>query len=95
MDLIATNHAYDRAKERFSWRADVLDKMMVRAFKEGIRFKDTKGQLARYIRKNKRNHPHVDDVRIYGQNIYFFSEQRLITLYRVPTKLIKYLKLFR
>ena len=44
---IATEHAYDRAKERLNWKSKVLDKMMQKAYEEGIQHKDTKGSLKR------------------------------------------------
>lgn len=89
---IATTHAYDRAKERLGWKSSVLDKMMLRAFENGVEHKDTKGTLNKYITKLWFEHKKANNVRIYGENIFFFHGNVLITLYRLETKLIKYLK---
>ena len=87
-----TNHAYEKAKERLSWKADVIEKMAEIALNEGISHSDTKGKLKRYITKLYLSHRTSNNIRIYGQNIYFFLGDTLITIYRVPTNLIKYLK---
>lgn len=89
---VATKHAYERAKERFNWRSDVLDKMMDKAYNQGVKHKDTKGSLNRYITKIWFNYNHCNNVRIYGENIYFFCDKKLITLYRLERKMIKHLK---
>lgn len=90
-----SEHAYDRAKDRLSWKPDVLEKMAKRALKEGIKHSDTVGKLKRYISKLFLQYRKANNIRIYGQNIYFFHNNYLLTIYRVPTKLIKYLKKFR
>lgn len=92
---IATEHAYDRAKERLNWKAKVLDKMMQKAYEEGIQHKDTKGSLKRYITKLWFKYKFCNNVRIYGENIYFFCDQKLITLYRLDQKMIKHLQYCR
>lgn len=92
---IITEHAYEKAKERLNWKAKVLDKMAQKAFDEGIQHKDTKGTLRKYITKLWFRHKHCNNIRIYGENIYFFCDQRLITLYRLDTKLLKHLKYCR
>lgn len=88
---IATKHAYERAKDRFGWKSNVLDKMMLKAFNEGIEHKDTKGRLNRYISKLWFEHKKANNVRIYGENIFFFHDEVLITLYRLENSLIKHL----
>lgn len=50
-DIIITNHAYERAKERLKWNSKVLDKMSEKAFYSGLKHKDVKGSLMRYLTK--------------------------------------------
>jgi len=90
--FIVTEHAYEKAKERMNWKPKVLDKMMQKAFYKGIQHKDTKGTLKKHITKLWHRYKFCNNVRIYGENIYFFSNKRLITLYRLNNKLIKHLK---
>lgn len=93
MNLISTDHAYKRAKERLGWNKKVLDKMRDKAFETGITHKETKSNLKKYISGLWKDHKFCNNVRIYGENIYFFAGETLITLYRLPNNLIKYLKL--
>lgn len=90
--FVVTQHAYDRAKERFKWKPKVLDRMVVKVFEEGIHHKDTKGTLMRHITNLRKKYPFCNNVRIYGEDIYFFSGHTLITLYRLDQGLLKHLK---
>lgn len=93
--VLITEHAYERAKERLSWKSKVLDKMAEKAFLEGIKHKDTKGSLNRYVTKLWFSYKHANNVRIYGENIFFFCDNRLITLYQLPNDLRKHVKYCR
>lgn len=90
--VLITEHAYDRAKERFGWKSKVLDKMAEKAFLEGIKHKNTKGSLMRYLTKLWFKYKHCNNVRIYGENIFFFCDNRLITVYQLPNDLRKHVK---
>lgn len=84
-----TKHAYERGKDRLGWKKNTLKRMTKRAWKKGLTYCDTKGQLKAFVDKKKQLYPFVDAIRIYGENIFFFSEGSLITLYRLDNELIK------
>lgn len=90
--LYITEHAYDRAKERLGWKHSVLDKMAEKALKQGVNHSEAKGTLKKYITKLWFEHKFCNNVKIYGEDIFFFSNNKLITLYRLDNKLIKHLK---
>jgi len=90
--LKATHHAVERAKERFHWNKETLFRMMYLAFDKGFKHSDTKGTLKRFMDKLWLQHHNANNVRIYGENLYFFANRTLITLYRIDTKLTKYLR---
>ena len=92
LETIATDHAYEKAKERLGWKHNVLNKMMEKAFNEGIKHSDTKGTLNRYITKLWFKYKTANNIRIYGENVYFFCGKKLITIYRLEQKIIKHLK---
>lgn len=94
-NIFITDHAYERARERLGWKHDVLDKMASKALIEGVKHGDTKGTLHRYITKLWFEYKTANNVRIYGENIYFFCDNKLITLYRLEQKLIKHLRYCR
>ena len=87
-----TQHAYKRAKERLSWKGSVLDKMSRRALHHGKQHSDTVGRLNKYITKLFFDHKKANNIRIYGENAFLFHGSTLLTLYRIPTHLIKLLK---
>jgi len=94
-DCIATKHAYKRAKERLGWKKKVLDKMMLKAFDHGIRHKDAKGSFRKYLNKLWLEHKFCNNVRVYGENIFFFKNNLLITLYRIDNRYRKHLSYLR
>lgn len=87
----ASRHAYERAKERFRWKKKVLDRMLVKAFDEGIEPTQTKGVLKKYLRKRRLEYQMANNTRIYGENVYFFCDRKLITIFRLNNHLLKHL----
>lgn len=90
--VIITNHAYERAKERLRWKSNTVDKMAEIALKNGIKHTDTKGMLNKYITKLWFRYKHANNIRIYGENIFFFNNNILVTLYQLPNELRKHVK---
>lgn len=93
--IIITDHAYLRAKERLSLNKKSIDRLASSAFKSGIKQSDTKGQLKKYIDNLWFEYKTANNIRIYGEIIYFFSNNRLITLYQIPNEFKKTLKHFK
>ena len=89
MLVSVTQHAYDRAKERLRWRPEVLDKMAEKAFVDGVEHKDTKGSLNRYITKLWLEYRRANNIRIYGENIYLFCGNALVTVFQLPNNMRK------
>jgi hypothetical protein len=87
-----TYHAYKRAKERYQWNAKTVDKMAERAYFNGSKHSQAKGTLKKYIDKLWHQNRNVNNIRIYGQDIYFFAGNLLITLYQLPNSIKKYAK---
>lgn len=87
-----TDHAYKRGKERFKFNKQTLDKMALIAFEKGLTHSDTKGRLNKYLTKLWFDYKTCNNVRIYGEVIYFFKDDLLITLYGVPNELKKNVK---
>ncbi|MDR6548508.1 hypothetical protein J2810_004598 [Chryseobacterium rhizosphaerae] len=87
-----THHAYKRAKERYQWPAKVLDKMAEKAYFNGIKHSQAKGSFKKYLDKLWHQHKHTNNIRIYGEDIYFFTGNLLITLYQLPNNMRKHTK---
>lgn len=89
--VIITDHAYDRAKERFSLSAKSLDRMAPKALRQGIGISDCKGELKKYIGSLQKE---AAQVRIYGEVIYLFYDNKLITVYKVPNEFKRHVRYF-
>lgn len=91
-EIHITDHAYQRAKERLSWGKETIERMAKKAYFEGIRHKDTKGKLNKYITSLWSERKTANNIRIYGENIYLFSRNVLLTVYHLDAKMRKTLK---
>lgn len=87
--ITISNHAYDRAKERLGFDKKATDKMAVLAYGHGTKHGDAKGRLKKYIDKLFLEHRTANNTRVYGEAIYLFHNQTLITIYRLPNNLKK------
>lgn len=84
-----SEHAIRRARERMSWNRDAVTRMAERAFNEGLCHGEANGRLRRYIGALWTKNRSVDNIRIYGETLFFFAEDRLVTVYRLPNEFIK------
>lgn len=83
-----SEHAYQRARERLGWNRDALKRMFPRILEKGKRHSDTKGNLYKYLSGEFSTH-RASDVRIYGENLFFFRGKSLATIYQIPNSLKK------
>jgi hypothetical protein len=74
------------------WGKATTRKMAQLALDKGKSHSETKGRLNKWLSKLWFDYKTANNIRIYGQDVYLFRENVLITLYRVPTALIKLLK---
>ena len=84
-----TAHAISRGKERLKWNENTLLKMAGRAYNMGVKHSDTKGSLNRYITSIWNKNKAVNNIRIYGENLFLFTDTKLITVYRLDHKICK------
>lgn len=84
--IIITEHAYLRAKERLSLNHKSFYKLATKAYKKGIKHSDTKGSLNKYIASIWFKYKNASNVRIFGENIFLFNKNVLITVYQVPNE---------
>jgi hypothetical protein len=92
-DVQVTQHAIERARERLSFNAQVLLKMARRAFFCGIAYEDTRGALHNFLDKYWDAQTKGNHVRIYGEVIYVFAKNKLLTVYQIPCKVRRILRI--
>jgi hypothetical protein len=76
-----SNHACERARERFQWSSGTLEVMAEKAFKSGLKRHHINGALKEYVDYKTKD---VSDKHIilYNGSIYIFSENyNLITVW--------------
>ena len=89
--LKVSGHAYKRARERVRWSRNALNKMSVLAYTNGLRRYELKGKLRHFIDDLLIGSAKKPQIRIYGEVIYIFRNQTLVTLYQIPSELRKHL----
>lgn len=86
--VIVTRHAGTRIKERIGCKKTV-EKLAEKAFKFGISEQDASGQLKRYIRRKFEKKYTANNIRIYNQHVFLFANNILITVFKLPNRLLK------
>lgn len=90
MDVIITDHAYDRAKERLGWNKSAVERMMPKVMDNGSLHKDFSGKMKKWIDKVYLSHKNANNFRIFGGHCFILQGNILITIYDIPHNLIKY-----
>lgn len=88
-----TEHAFEKGKERLSLNKKSLEKLANLAFDKGLKHSDMKAYLKKYIDKMYFRNKSANNIRVYGEVLFIFVEDRLVTLYQLPQNLKKYIKL--
>ena len=92
--VVLTDHACQRARERFHWTSQTLLRMAHRALQCGVAPGDTGGLLNYFLHSRAP----TDDAAcpfLYGENIYVFATGLnnapvvLMTIYRAPQQLLR------
>lgn len=93
IEIIITEHAFERAKERLGLDRKAFEKLALKAYISGMKHAECKGQLNKFITKLFMQYKTANNTRIYGEVIYLFHGNTLITVYQIPVELKKYLSL--
>ena len=86
-DIRITDHAFDRIKERLGLSKKAAQRIALKAYAEGIQHEQTTGALRRYLDKIYISHGKSSGTRIYGEHLWLFREQTLLTVLYLPTEL--------
>ncbi len=89
----ATPHALDRAKERLGLNRKALSKKLSKVMQEGLSAEDARGSLKYYLLSKQRESGAAGGAVVYGENVYIFNDETLVTVYRLPAYLHNYLSL--
>jgi hypothetical protein len=79
-----TDHAKTRIKERCGLPKKALERNAAIAFEEGVRHGDCTGRLKKYIDFLFLSHGCGANIRIYGNHVYIFTQNSLVTVLPLP-----------
>ena len=80
-----TRHAGQRTRERVGIPKKAVRRAAARAYTNGIRRTETEGGLRRYLDwLYWRGNGGANNITVYGDKVYLFNEDTLITVLNVP-----------
>ena len=80
-----TKHGNRRSRERMGIPKKAVDRNAQIALEKGIRHRDATGKLKRYMDYlYMRGGCEANNMRVYGDHIYIFRDETLITVLNVP-----------
>lgn len=94
IETIITRHAKKRLKERNGFNKKSMQRMADRAYEKGIPLSETKGQLHKWVTSVYFRNTEVNNLRIYGDKLYLFRDNILITILQVPQKYVNDMEAF-
>jgi len=61
--------------------------MSKKAFESGLKRKNTNGHLKKYLDELWNERKHANNLRLYGETLFVFSNHTLLTVWHLPTEL--------
>jgi hypothetical protein len=93
--IFVTKHACKRARKRYRWNSDTLKRMAIKAFDTGLRRNNTAGYLKIYLDKKFEKYERTNNLRVYGETVFVFVHNHLVTVWTLPVQLRPLAKVFR
>ena len=81
-----SNHATDRMNERCGLNKKSAERLARLALENGISHKDTSGNLNKYLTKLFFYNKTANNIKIYGEYVYIFCDDILITVMPLDNK---------
>ena len=82
-------HAEKRMIERLGINKRAVQRLAEKAYKDGIRHKDAVGRLKKWMAYRFNQNRNANNMRVYGEFLYVFCGNILVTVYIVPNELRK------
>lgn len=82
--LRITEHGEERVRERCGIPKKAVRRLADKAFQFGLSHSETTGKLNKYITALYFKNTNADNIKIYGDKVYIFSGNTLITILNLP-----------
>jgi hypothetical protein len=89
-ELIVTEHAYARMKERNGWNKKTATRMVTRIYKNGTRPEQVKGYLKCWINSKREYGNAENEYILFGDMLYIFRGKVMLTVIHTPPRAIIY-----
>ena len=83
--VIVTRHAADRMRERGGLNRKSIQRIANQVYFNGYPIERTKGRLRKWMYKISKSNPSAQNLRIYGDKLYIFSNDVLITVFKIAS----------
>lgn len=90
--VLITKHAACRLHQRSGLNKKSMQRIVDNVYISGYPIDATKGGLKRWMAKIAANNLNAQDLRLYGDKLYIFSDNVLVTVLNVPNDLKKNMK---
>jgi len=87
-----TDHAYKRIKERCGLPKKAVERNAMLALEKGLTHQESTGSLRRYFDYLFLSHKKGANIRLYGNHVYIFTTENLVTVLQLPNAHKKTLK---
>jgi hypothetical protein len=87
-----TDYARHRCRKRLGIPASASERMAAKAKAEGIPRTELSGGIRRYLDSRWVRHGRKNDIRVYGQDVFIFDDNRLVTAWPLPSRYRSYKK---
>ncbi len=81
-----TRHSIDRGEERLNLSVQAFARTARTALTLGLKHSQTRGKLKRYIDALYFQERAATNIRIYGEHVYLFTGETLITVLHLPNE---------
>ena len=82
-----TKHAEERLIERCGLNKKSVQRIADKAYNNGIRHGQTKGHLKKWVDGLYFTNKTANNIRLYGDKAFIFTNERLITVIQIPSNL--------
>ena len=93
--MVVTKHAIKRVKERTGLKKKLAEKLLTKALVDGIKHKDTKGKLRKYMDWIYFSHETGTNVRLYNNYVFVCNKETFITIFMLPQQYRKIAKIIQ
>ena len=87
-NISVSRHGRKRTKDRVGLSKGLAEKNAERAFKDGLKHGELKGNLYKYVTSLYFKHETANNIRVFHRNVYIFCDSTLVTIFPLPGNLV-------